>query len=132
MSSGSQEALAVRSRDSLLLLGLLALAAIYWLGFGLTQRSVVEDEAISILAAEGVLEHGYPRLPSGLGYHRSYLPTYLLAGGLAIFGKNAFSILLPGLLLSLGALLFTARYARDVLGRPHDARCQLVRATNAR
>ena len=43
---------------------LIALALGYWIWFGLTQRGIIEDEGISILMAEGILEHGYRDLRS--------------------------------------------------------------------
>jgi 4-amino-4-deoxy-L-arabinose transferase-like glycosyltransferase len=98
---------------------LIAVAAIHWVWFGLSQRSVVGDDGISLLAAAGVLEHGYPRLPSGFVYNRAYLPTYLLAGSVALFGWNDFGIIVPSVLIALGSLWLTSRIGGDVLGRPH-------------
>ena len=97
---------------------LLALALAYWTWFGLTQRTISDDEGISILAAQGILEYGYPRLPSGFLYHRSYLPHYLTAAAIGAFGLNDFSIMLPSLLFGLGSLWMAHVFARDVIGRP--------------
>jgi hypothetical protein len=107
-----------RLRYRLLLTTVVATAAVYWLWFGLTQRSIVGDEGISILAAEGVLEHGYPRLPSGFLYNRAYLPTYLLAGSIGLLGRSDLAIMLPSLLMALGSVWLTARIGAEVLGRP--------------
>ena len=96
----------------------LLLALAFWLWFGVTQRSIIEDDGISILAAQGILEHGVMRLPSEVLYHRGYIPHYLLAASLYVFGTNDFAIMLPSLLLALGTLWLTYLFARDVLGKP--------------
>jgi 4-amino-4-deoxy-L-arabinose transferase-like glycosyltransferase len=101
-----------------LLVTILVTATVYWLWFGLTQRSIVSDEGISLLAAQGVLQHGYPRLPSGFLYNRAYVPTYLLAGSISLFGWSDLGIMLPSLLMALGSVWLTARIGADVLGRP--------------
>jgi 4-amino-4-deoxy-L-arabinose transferase-like glycosyltransferase len=97
---------------------LLMAAAAYWLWVGLTQRSVVEDDGISILAADGILRHGYPLLPSGYLYHRAYLPNYLLAASIAAFGMNDLGILIPSLLLALAGLCLVYRFAADAWDHP--------------
>ena len=96
----------------------LLLALVFWLWFGLTQRSIIEDDGLSILAAQGILEHGVMRLPSEVLYHRGYIPHYLLAASLGVFGTNDFAIMLPSLLLALGTLWLMYLFARDVLGKP--------------
>jgi 4-amino-4-deoxy-L-arabinose transferase-like glycosyltransferase len=105
-------------RRRVLLVTILVTAAVYWLWFGLTQRSIVSDEGISLLAAQGVLQHGYPRLPSGFLYNRAYVPTYLLAGSIGLFGWSDLGIMLPSLLMALGSVWLTARIGADVLGHP--------------
>ena len=97
---------------------ILLLALGFWLWFGLTQRSIVEDDGLSILAAQGILEHGVMRLPSEVLYHRGYIPHYLLAASLYAFGTNDFAIMLPSLLLALGTLWLMYLFARDVLAKP--------------
>jgi 4-amino-4-deoxy-L-arabinose transferase-like glycosyltransferase len=100
-----------------LMAALLGVAFVYWLWFGLTQRSVTTDPGISILAARSILEHGYPLLPSGFIYYKGALPNYLLAGSIGAFGLNDFSIILPSLLMGLGSLFLVYLLGRDVLGR---------------
>jgi 4-amino-4-deoxy-L-arabinose transferase-like glycosyltransferase len=121
---------------------LLIAASAYWLWFGLTQRSITGDDGFSILAAQGILEHGYPKLPSGLIYHRAYGATYLLAGSIGLFGLNDFGIMLPSLLMALGSLWLVFRFAALVLGSPRAGaaaaalllalQSQTVYATSAR
>ena len=96
---------------------LIGIALAYWLWYGLTQRSITGDDGISILAAQGILEHGYQRLPSGFIYYRGFVPNYLMAASIWAFGFNNFAILFPSLLMGLGSLILAYLFARDVLGR---------------
>lgn len=100
------------------IVALTAVAATYWLWVGLAERSIIDNDGISILAAQGILDHGYPLLPSDFLYHRGYIPHYLLAGSIGFFGLNDFSIMLPNLLMALGSLWLVYLFARDVIGRP--------------
>lgn len=102
-------------------LGILLVAAAmsYWIWSGLTQRSIDGDEGISILAGRGVLEHGWPELPSGLFYRKGIVSSYLLGGAFALFGVNDVSILLPGLLFACGSLVLVMLLARDLFGSPY-------------
>ena len=110
--------LVASGRSTKVMLLVLAVAGAYWLWFGLTQRSIFQDEGISLLAAQGIVDNGYPRLPSGFLYVRGYLPHYLLAGAIYIFGANQLSIMLPSLIMGLGSLWLVYMYARDVIGKP--------------
>ncbi|MEJ2541660.1 MAG: glycosyltransferase family 39 protein, partial [Gemmatimonadota bacterium] len=91
-------------------------ALVYWIWLGTVPRSITTDPAISILAARGILEHGYPVLPSGYLYPRAVLPHALVAGSIGLFGLNDFAITLPAALMSMGSLLLTYLLARDALG----------------
>lgn len=84
----------------------------------MTQRSIVEDEGISILAAQGILEHGIPILPSSSPYHRGYVPHYMEAGAIFVLGLNDFAIMLPSLLMAAGSLILIYLLAKDALRRP--------------
>lgn len=97
---------------------LLTIALAYWGWFGLAVRNINHDDGISILAAQGVLEHGFQRLPSGFTYPRGYLSHYVVAASVGVFGLNDFAIMLPSLLFGLGSLILVYRIARDILGRP--------------
>lgn len=109
---------AIFKRPASVLLFLLIAAAVYWLWFGLGHRSINSDDGISIIAAEGVLRHGLPELPSGFLYHRGYVSSYLQAASIGIFGLNDFSILLASLVMSLGSIWLTYLIARDITGKP--------------
>lgn len=106
------------SRVSVVMAVLLVVALVYWLWFGLTQRYVTTDDIISTQAAQIILEYGYQRFPSGYVYTRGYVPHYMIAGAIKVFGLNNFSVMLPSLLMALGSLWLTFLFARDVLGRP--------------
>ncbi len=60
---------------------------IYFLGY----QSFWMDESYTINAAQGILEHGYPLMDSGIVYSRAALNTYLIAGSIKLFGLTEFS-----------------------------------------
>jgi hypothetical protein len=93
-------------------------ATILWFWFGLTQRSLEGPDSTSMTAIKGILEYGIQRFPSGYIYHRGYAAHYPVAVVAYIFGLSKLSIVLPGLLMSLGTLWITYLFARDILGRP--------------
>jgi 4-amino-4-deoxy-L-arabinose transferase-like glycosyltransferase len=105
-----------RSRVATALVMMAALA--YWLWFALNQRSIDGPDSLSVLAAQGIVEHGLQRFPSGFLYPRGYVPHYLLAGSFSAFGVNHFSLALPSLLLGLGTLWLVYLFARRILGSP--------------
>ena len=79
---------------------LLAIGLAYWMWFGLTQRTINADDGISILAAQGILDHGIPRLESGFMYARGLIPHYLLAASIGSFGLNDLGIMMPSLIFA--------------------------------
>jgi len=105
-------------RGAAVAVGLLLLIGLaYWLWFGLAQRTINEDDGISILAAQGILDHGIPRLESGFIYDRGLIPHYLLAASIGSLGLNDLGIMMPSLIFGLGSLWLVYLFARDVLGR---------------
>jgi 4-amino-4-deoxy-L-arabinose transferase-like glycosyltransferase len=100
------------------MLALMGLALAYWLWLGLIWRSFHFDDGTSILAIQGIMEHGYPLLPSGFIYHRGYVPNYLIAATSLTFGLNDFALILPSLLMGIGSLWLVYLFARDVMSRP--------------
>ena len=108
----------IGSRASVAMAIILAVALVYWMWFGLTQRYVTTDDIISTQAAQSILEYGYQRFPSGYVYTRGYIPHYMTAGAISVFGLNNFSVMLPSLLMALGSLWLTFLFAKDVLRRP--------------
>ena len=109
---------ALFSRPSRVIAILLVILAVYWLWYGLSQRSIFQDEGISLLAAQGISEQGVPRLPSGFIYARGYLPHYVMGATIRVLGVNQLSIMLPSLLMGLGSLWLVYLFAKDALRRP--------------
>src|SRR5712691_2152933 len=88
----------------LLVLGLTLLA--FWIrlpGLVAPDGSLNTDEARLALAADGVLQHGWPVLPSGRVYTRGLLNSYLMAPSFALLGRHDFAARLPSVVA--GALL---------------------------
>lgn len=76
---------------------------------------VYEDEAMSILGAEGIIQHGVPMIPSGFIYSGEYLHQYLLALPMVLFGTNELTTRIKSIIFSLltilGVYLLVSRYA---------------------
>ncbi|MBN2199434.1 MAG: glycosyltransferase family 39 protein [Candidatus Aminicenantes bacterium] len=75
------------------------------------------DEGFYYLAAERILEHGYPLYPSGHVLFKGILYSYLLAAFAAPFGLNEFSLRLFSVLTSVAALPVMYLLARKFLSR---------------
>lgn len=110
-SAGSERAL-------LVLLGfILALA----LGLRLRDLSLASgtldiDEARLTLVARGVLEHGWPVLPSGKVYTRGILQSGLMAASLAVVGPLDLAARLPSVLAGLLLVVVLYLYGRSLAG----------------
>lgn len=72
-----------------LLLSLLVVAGLYLRLTYLQTISLHVDEFISLLAIRGILQHGYPLLPSGTLYEQGLLFSYLNALALRVLGFSA-------------------------------------------
>jgi len=59
------------------------------------------DEAIQVLAAQGIINDGYPFLPSGFLYRRGLLCSYSMAFFFTVFGINEFSARIGSLIFSV-------------------------------
>lgn len=94
--------------------GLFVAIMAWWTLHGLYGRSIVTDDGISLLAARGIREHGYPILPSGLVYARSYLAHYALALSTALFGTNDFGIAASSLVAAGAVLVLVHRLGSEV------------------
>ena len=97
--------------------GLFTLAAVvYWIAFAYLLRGIHFDDGVSVLAAQSILEHGFPKLPSDFVYHRAYLHHYLLAGSVLVFGVNSLAVMLPSLLFAVGSLVLVYLIASRIVG----------------
>jgi 4-amino-4-deoxy-L-arabinose transferase-like glycosyltransferase len=83
---------------------------IYALGY----QSLWNDEAASINAAFGMLEHGWPLLPSGVVYSRSILNTGIIAFSLGLFGSSEFAARLSSVLFGTLTIPLVFLFARKV------------------
>lgn len=81
--------------------------------------SLHEDEFVSLLAVRGILQEGFPRLPSGLFYDQGLLFSYLEALNLYLFGfsimvARTFSLLLSVLTIPLLYFIGKRLFSRNV------------------
>jgi hypothetical protein len=109
------------SRTSIPLYAAVILCILLIAGLGLRVAylrnvSLHVDEFVSLLAIRGILEHGYPLLPSGTLYEQALLFSYLEAGLMKVLGFGAvvgrafslvFSLATIALLYYVGTKLFS-------------------------
>ncbi len=74
------------------------------------------DEDLTWLAVTGILDHGWPTMPSGEPYLRGLPYSYVVSGFAAVLGVNELSLRLPSVLLSLGTVVMGFVFARLVAG----------------
>jgi 4-amino-4-deoxy-L-arabinose transferase-like glycosyltransferase len=74
------------------------------------------DESRLTLAAQGVLTHGWPVLPSGKVYTRGLVPSYLMAPSLALPLPLDLAARLPSVLAGVGMVAAIFLYARRLAG----------------
>ena len=67
----------------------------------LGQLGLIVDEGIQALAVDGILQYGYPLVPSGSVYFRSPIFLYLQSFASQIWGMNEFSLRLPGVIVNI-------------------------------
>jgi hypothetical protein len=103
-------------RYAAVILCVLLLAALGFRVAYLRNVSLHVDEFVSLLAIRGILQHGYPLLPSGTLYEQALLFSYLEAGLMRVLGFEAvvgralsvvLSLATVGLLYYVGARLFS-------------------------
>lgn len=75
------------------------------------------DEVISVLAAQGLLQHGVPLLPSGQLYPRDILSTYTIATSIYLFGDGEFAARLPSAILGTLTIPLTYFLGKKVAGK---------------
>ncbi len=74
------------------------------------------DEGFTYLAAEGMLHHGLPVLPSGNVYYKSVFYSATAAGAAALGGLNERSLRLPGALFGTALVVLVFAGMRRVAG----------------
>ncbi len=63
------------------------------------------DESITALAVQGILEHGYPRFPSGMIYFRGLFANYISAFSASLWGLTEWALRFPSVLFSCGTIV---------------------------
>lgn len=79
--------------------------------------SLWSDEGFTWLAAEGILDHGIPQLPSGLVYWKGLAYSYLSALFLFLLGTSEFSLRFPAALASTASIPLIYLFGRRLFGR---------------
>ncbi|MDH4208533.1 MAG: glycosyltransferase family 39 protein, partial [Anaerolineae bacterium] len=102
---------------ALLLLSVLMAAGVWLRAVYLGTISLHVDEFISLLAIRGVLEHGYPLLPSGTLYEQGLLFSYAEAVVMRLFGFEAGVGRMLSLILSAATLAVTYYVGSRMLSR---------------
>ncbi|MEQ1656020.1 MAG: glycosyltransferase family 39 protein [Nitrospira sp.] len=74
------------------------------------------DEDHSYFAIKGVLETGWPQMPSGMVYPRGLIYTYLAAASALILGLTEEALRMPSVLFSLLTLVLLYVVTRDLRG----------------
>jgi hypothetical protein len=111
------------SRISTPLYVAVALSVLLLAGLGLRLAylrniSLHVDEFISLLAIRGVLEHGYPLLPSGTFYDQALLFSYLEAAVMRILGFDALVGRTLSVALSLATIVVLYYVGRKLFSVP--------------
>jgi 4-amino-4-deoxy-L-arabinose transferase-like glycosyltransferase len=116
-----------RSDPRLLALPILAALMVAGLGLRVLYLRTISlhvDEFISLLAIQGILQHGYPLLPSGTLYEQGLLFSYVEAVLLRLFGFEATA----GRMFSLAVSLVTIALVYYVGSRMLSRRVGLLAA----
>jgi 4-amino-4-deoxy-L-arabinose transferase-like glycosyltransferase len=75
------------------------------------------DEGFHYLAAQGILEHGYPLYPSGHIYWKAILYAYVLAASALVFGLKAVTLRVFSVLCVAGLIALTYHFGRRFFSR---------------
>lgn len=101
---------------TILLFAIFAIGA-YMILANLGSLSLHMDDVFHGLSAEGILEHGYPRLPSGIIYPRGITQSYAIAFFSLFFGLSEFTVVLPAALSGLGTILLVYLLGKKIGGK---------------
>ena len=101
-----------------MLAGLATLTALL-LGLSrLSDPSLWHDELIHVFVAKGILDSGFPLLPSGNVFTEGTLYNYLLAGVVLLFGDGEAAVRTPSVIANAVNVLGTYFVVRRLLGAP--------------
>ncbi len=90
----------LRRRWEMYALGGAVLLALALGGHRLAGAALWHDELVHLYVAKGILETGWPHLPSGHPYGSATAYNYLLAGTIALLGDGEAAVRAPSVLLS--------------------------------
>jgi hypothetical protein len=97
----------------------------FWLRIHhLGNLGLIVDEGHQALAVNGILQHGYPVLPTGRTYAWNLVFTYLQSGAALLFGVNEFSLRLPSALFGVATIPMVYWFGRTLF----DAKVGLLAA----
>jgi 4-amino-4-deoxy-L-arabinose transferase-like glycosyltransferase len=96
-----------------------ALSCLVIIGFWLRihhlgNLGLIVDEGHQALAVNGILQHGYPVLPTGRTYAWNLVFIYLQSAAALVFGVNEFSLRLPGALFGVATIPMTYWFGRTL------------------
>ena len=74
-----------------------------------------QDEDIMAVAVQGIREHGYPLMPTGMIYIRALPLLYMMAASTALFDFNEFALRLPPALFGTALIPLSYLLARRFL-----------------
>jgi 4-amino-4-deoxy-L-arabinose transferase-like glycosyltransferase len=75
---------------------------------------LIVDEGHQALAVNGILQHGYPVVPSGIPYAWNILYIYMQSFAALLFGVNEFSLRLPGVVFSVASIPMIYLFGRSL------------------
>ncbi|MCP2620368.1 glycosyltransferase family 39 protein, partial [Candidatus Aminicenantes bacterium AC-334-K16] len=111
-------------KDSLLgriIVGLFLVLLVVFVGYyfsrNLNTLSLWMDEGFHTIAAQEILNHGYPLFPSGHIYYKAILYTYLLALFSLIFGLNPTTLRIISVLATAASIPFLFAFSRKLFNK---------------
>lgn len=119
---------AMRTWSIVLLIALTAAIAVGLRAYKLDSLNLWGDEDITALAVQGILEKGFPQLPSGMIYFRSLLTSYIFALSAAIFDIGESALRLPSILASILACIAVFALGRRLFSTAAGASAALILA----
>ena len=98
------------------LLALIVLAAFLVRVHDLAAVGIFQDEKYMALSVRGVLETGFPYLPSGMLYPRALGQIYLMAGSVSLFGDSLWALRFPSVVAGTACVILAYGLARQHMG----------------
>ncbi len=99
------------------LIGFFTLIAFFLRVYNLGHLGFTGDEELTALAARGILDHGYPSMPSGMPYLRSLPFSYLVVFSVNIFGESEFAERLPSVIFGTLKIPLIYIFCKKLLNR---------------